>query len=313
MITRFPKLVMFLLASSAGVVAAGSASAGPLDDLKAFLDDAKDLAGKGDGIDNDARGIPAAEKAKLQAKIDRAKLAAKGLKLFAQDIKDGKPAPFYLDKPSGDTINCGDKIWMANTANDKVLQSEHGNENKVLNYIRVNLGWNGKSNAGGVNIAVECKGKSNGQPLNFGDLFLLKVEPAAKDLDDNKPYMLSCTKCGYDPLVRLDSKAEVVKNNSYWKFVIPGASGQVQTGIPLRLIADNRGDEGDIGGFCGVGPAGALPVVRFNFHNHCNHTRLAAAMISEGVGKPPKWIKELGKEIKDISDDVKEAAKKAKR
>jgi hypothetical protein len=101
---------MFLLASSAGLAVAGSSSAAGLDDLKAFLDDAKDLAGKGDGIDNDARGIPAAEKAKLQAKIDRAKLAAKGARLFAEDVKDGKPAPFYLDKPNGDTIHCGDKI-----------------------------------------------------------------------------------------------------------------------------------------------------------------------------------------------------------
>jgi hypothetical protein len=163
---------------------------------------------------------------------------------------------------------------MANTADDKVLQSENGNENKTLNYIRFNLGWNGKGNAGGVNIAVECKSKPSGQPLNFGDLFLLKVEPATKALDDGKPYLLSCTKCGYDPLVRLASKAEVLKDNSYWKFHIPGASGVVQAGIP---------------------------------------TRLAAAIVSEGVGRPPQWLKDLGKEIKVITDDVKEAAKKAKR
>jgi hypothetical protein len=297
------------IVASALVLAVGSpAAASGLDDLKSYFDDALGLADTGDDILDRAKDLSSSRRAELKAKLDRAKLAVKGLRLFVSDVKDGKPAPFVLEKASGTTIACGDKVWMANTANDKVLQSESGNQNKTIGYIRVNLGWNGKSSTKGPNITVQCKDKSKGEPLMFGDKMNLRVDPGVAKLDDGKPYMVACTECGYEPNVRLDDKAEIEKLDAYWTFAIPGASGVVQTGIPMRLIATNRGDNGDIGGFCGSGPAGVYPVVRFNFHNHCNHTKLAAAIVSEGVARPPQWLKGLTKEVKAVLAEVKAAA-----
>jgi hypothetical protein len=300
------------LVASAVVLAVGTpaaASAMPdLDDLKSYFDDAKILAETGEDIIERAKALSSSRRTELKAKLDRAKLAAKGLRLFVKDVADGKPAPFVLEKASGTTIACGDEIWMANTANDKVLQSEDGNQNKTIGYIRVNLGWNGKSSTKGPNVTIKCKDKSKGEPLMFGDKMTLRVEPGVPKLDDGKPYMVACTECGYEPNVRLDDMDEIKKYDAYWTFEIPGASGVVPTGIPLRLIATNRGDNGDIGGFCGSGPAGVFPVVRFNFHNHCNHAKLAAAIVSEGVARPPRWLERLAKEVKAVLAEVKAAA-----
>ena len=303
---RFAKV---LVASATALVVAAPAAAGGLDDFKAYLSEALGLADTGDRIVDEAKSLSQAHRAKLQAKLDRAKLAAKGVRMFASDVKDGMPAPFVLAKSSGTTIACGDKIWMANTVNDEVLQSAFGQENKALDYIRVNLDWKPRGATSGPNVTVECKSKSSGQPLMLGDEVVLRVDPASSKLDDGKPYLLACTECGYEPLVRLDSKSEITRYKSYWKLEIPGASGAVPLGIPVRLVATNRQSHGNIGGFCGNGPGGALPVIRVNFHNHCDRARLAVAAAVEGIGRPPEWMKSLAKEAKDVLAEVEAATK----
>jgi hypothetical protein len=54
-----------------------------------------------------------------------------------------------------------------------------------------------------------------------------------------------------------------------------------------------------------VGPEGALPVVRFGMANHCGHVEIAAAIVSEGLGKPPKWTKDLMSEVKSLADEIR--------
>ena len=299
--------ITMLLAACASLSVATPAHAGGLDDLKRSLEDGKKLWDEVKDIESKYASASASVKAKLKSKKERLKNAAKSFRLVADALVDGKPIPLYITKQSGQSVSCGDKIWLHNAAQDKVLRSEAGSGRKPL-YVPVNLGWNGKETLKAANIRVECRDKASGQPLMYGDAFTLKVDPDKdrpdrKNLDDKKPYFYAGTKAGYDPIVRLGDKGEIEKWKAYWFF--RGGEGGVQTGIPMEMIATNRPSNANIGGFCGVGPKGIYPVVRFGMSNHCGHVELAAAMVSEGVGKPPKWTRDLASEVRSLAKELR--------
>jgi len=307
MSTKTTKTALYVLAACATLTAARPASASPLDDLKGHLKEGEKLLAEIKGVEQDFQNLSATVKAKLQAKKERMKNAASSFKLVAKALVDGRPVPVYLTKSSGPTVSCGDKIWLHNAAQDKVLRSEYGQSGKPV-FVAVNLGWNGKNTLKAPNITIECRDKGAGKPLAYGDAFTLKVDPDknrpdGRNLDDGKPYFYAGTKAGYDPVVRLGSKSEIDKWKAYWTF--RGGEGGVQTGIPMELVATNRPDNANVGGFCGVGPKGVLPVVRFNMSNHCGHVEIAAAMVSEGIGRPPQWAKDLAKEVRSLAKELR--------
>jgi hypothetical protein len=283
------------------------AHANGVDDLKQHIEQAEELLDDAKAIESDFNRLSTSAKAKLQAKQQRLENAAKSFVLVGNALRKGRPIPVYITKASGQDISCGDKIYLHNAAQDKVLRSEHASSGKPL-FVAVNIGWNGKQTLASANIRVECRDKANGKPLVYGDAFSLKVDPDknrsdGKNLDDGKPYFHAGTKVGYDPVVRLGDKAEIEKWKAYWFF--RGGEGTVQTGIPMEIVATNREPDGNVGGFCGAGPKGLLPVVRWNMSNHCGHAELAAAMVSEGVSRPPQWTKDLVKEVKTLVAELR--------
>lgn len=301
------KLPTILLASCIALGAATPAHAGGIEDLQNYLAEGEKLWNDAKQIEQDYESLAASVKAKLAAKKQRLKNAAKSFVLVADALRKGKPLPVYVTKPSGQDLACGDKIWLHNVAQDKVLRSEAASDGKPV-FVAVNLGWNGKQTLPGANIRIECRDKSGGQALGYGDAFTLKVDPDknrpdGKNLDDGKPYFYAGTKAGYDPIVRLGDKKEIEKWGAYWFF--RGGEGTVQTGIPMEIVATNRPDDANVGGFCGVGPKGILPVVRFGMSNHCGHVEIAAAIVSEGLGKPPQWTKDLASEVKSLADELR--------
>jgi hypothetical protein len=309
-------LSTLLLAVAGAFALPSTASAGVTDinSVKKYLEEGKQLWADAKDIQSDYESLSSTVKAKLKAKKQRFTNAAKSFEIVFDRLKAGNPLPWYITKPSGQTVSCGDKIYLHNVVQDKVLRSEYGSENKTLNYIRVNLGFNGKETLKGPNITVQCRDKSSGV-LSYGDVFTLKVDPDTdradgKNLDDGKPYFHAGTKVGYEPVVRLGDKAEIDKWGAYWKF--RGGEGEVQTGIPLELIATNRGDNANILGFCGSGPAGAVPVIKVNASNHCTHVRLAGAAKAEEVATPPQWTKDLLSEVKTLAKELREDIKKAR-
>ena len=301
------KLTAFALATCTSLTFATPAHAGGVEDLKKHIEDAEKLWDDAKAIEKDFESLSASVKAKLKAKKQRLKNAAKSFVLVGNALRKGRPIPVYITKPGGQDISCGDKIYLHNAAQDKVLRSEHAKSGKPL-FVAVNIRWNGKNTLSSANIRVECRDKADGKPLGYGDAFSLKVDPDknrsdGKNLDDGKPYFHAGTKVGYDPVVRLGDKAEIEKWKAYWFF--RGGEGTVQTGIPMEIVATNRKDDGNVGGFCGAGPKGVLPVVRWNMSNHCGHIELAAAMFSEGVARPPQWTKDLVKEVKSLAEELR--------
>jgi hypothetical protein len=284
---------------------AAPAHAGGLEDLKKYLAKAQQYLEDAREIERDFEGLSSEVKTKLKAKKQRLKNAAKGFVLVADALKKGRPIPLYVTKPGGVDVACGDKIWVHNAAQDKVLHSAHGKEGKPL-YIRVNVAWGAKGSK--PNFRVHCRDKAKGKPLAYGDAFLLELDPAA-GLDDGKPWFHAGTKVGYDPIVRLDDMDEIEKLKAYWFF--RGGEGTVQTGIPMEIVATNRKADGNVGGFCGAGPKGALPVVAFNMSNHCGHIELVAGIGYEGIGTPPKWTKDLGAEIVALAKELRAEIEKA--
>jgi hypothetical protein len=314
MFTTVTNITTLTLAIAAGLTISTPAQASGVDDLKKHLERGQKLWDEVKGVEADWNRLSASAKQKLEAKKERLKNAAQSFRLVADALKGGKPIPLYLTKPSGQTVSCGDKVFVHNAAQDKVLRSEAGSGQKPM-YVAVNLGWNGKETLKAPNIRVECRDKADGKPLLYGDAFTLKVDPDrdrpdGKNLDDGKPYFYAGTKAGYDPIVRLGDKGEIEKWKAYWFF--RGGEGGVQTGIPMEMIATNRPTGANIGGFCGVGPKGVYPVVRFGMSNHCGHVELVAGMVSEGVGKPPRWTVDLASEVKSLAQELKKEIDAAK-
>lgn len=309
-----PRITTSIFAGCLCLLASSPARASGIDDLKNALAEGERLWSDAKDIATDYESLSASVKAKLQAKKERFENAAKAFVLVADALRNGRPLPVYLSKASGQSISCGDKVYLHNTGQDKVLRSEAASDGKPL-YVAVNLGWNGKQTLSAANIRIECRDKADGISLAYGDTFTLRVDPDkdrpdGKNLDDGKPYFYAGTKAGYDPVVRLGDKAEIDKWGAYWSF--RGGQGAVQTGIPMEMIATNRPANANIGGFCGVGPAGAYPVVRFGMHNHCGYAELAAGLVSEGVGKPPQWVKDLGKEVKTLAEELRTEIRNAR-
>ncbi len=292
--------ILALAITTLAHAAPAQAGEGDLETLTNALKQGKDLLDDALEIERDLRSLSSELQAKLKAKKQRLKNAAKGFVLVGGALKDRRPLPLYVTKASGKDVFCGDMIWVHNTAQDKVLRSAKGAENKPLNYIRVNVAWGSKTAT--ANMKVHCRDKAKGKPLAYGDAFLLELTPAA-GLDDGKPYFHAGTKVGYDPVVRLDDMKEIEKYKAYWTF--RGGEGTVQTGIPMEIVATNRKSDGNIGGFCGVGLGGALPTVRFNMSNHCGLVELAMGLTLEGVATPPKWTKDLVAEMLGLVKELR--------
>lgn len=289
------------------LAAPSTASADGIDDIKGHLADGKKLWEDAKGLQKDFDALSSTVKAKLESKRSRLMNAAKSFEIVFDALVNGRPLPWYVSKVGGRTVACGDKIYLHSVAQDKVLRSEAGESNETLGYTKVNLGLNDKESLAAANITVQCRDKSTGT-LMYGDVFTLMVDPDkdrpdGKNLDDGKPYFYAGTKAGYDPIVRLGSMADVKKWSAYWKF--RGGDGEVQTGIPLELIATNRPDNASIAGFCGSGPAGAFPILKVSTNNHCTRAKLVAALVAEGVGKPPRWIEALLVEVKALATELR--------
>lgn len=284
-----------------------TASADGIDDIKGHLADGKKLWEEAKGMQKDFDALSSTVRAKLESKRGRLMNAAKSFEIVFDALVAGRPLPWYISKSGGRTVSCGDKIYLHTTAQDKVLRSEAGESNETLGYTKVNLGLNDKESLSAANITIRCRDKTSGV-LTYGEVFTLQVDPDkdrpdGKNLDDGKPFFYAGTKAGYDPIVRLGSKADIDKWSAYWKF--RGGEGEVQAGIPLELIATNRPDNANITGFCGSGPAGAFPILRVSTNNHCTRTKLVAAMVSEGVGKPPRWTTDLLSEVKALATELR--------
>ncbi len=307
MTRTIPTLTLSLLAATSTLAVATPADAAidlsKLQALESSVAQGKQLYEDAKKIATDYESLPASIKEKLKSKKERMKNGAKSFLLVLDAVKDRRPLPVYFSKSSGLTVACGDKVWVHNAAQDLVLASAPGKENTHLNYVRVNVEWANKSSVASANFRVMCRSKADGKPLAYGDEFLLKLDPAS-GLADGKPYFHAGTKTGYDPVVRLGDKAEIDKWSAYWK--LRGGEGTVQTGIPMEIVATNRKDDGNVGGLCGVGPGGLLPVVEFGMSNHCGVVELVAGVAKRGVGTPPKWTTALAKEVKALAAELRE-------